>query len=113
MNILEESGIDYSSIVQLADQNINVFDKSGAFYTDLCFEFDSPSGRDITLEDRIKEFYPNVSLCDDGCTSKGVNLTTMNAICSCDFFRSFSWRIPYAFLFDYCRIYVSLFLSKR
>ena len=85
LNILEESGIDYSSIVQLADQNINVFDKSGAFYTDLCFEFDSPSGRDITLEDRIKEFYPNVSLCDDGCTNKGVNLTTMNAICSCDF----------------------------
>ena len=85
LNILEESGISYESLVFLTDQNIDVFDSSGAFYTDLCFEFDSPSGRDITLEDRLKEFYPNVSLCDEGCTSKGVNLTTMKAICSCDF----------------------------
>ena len=85
LDILEESGVDYESIVFLTDQNIDVFDSSGAFYTDLCYEFDSPVNRDITLEDRLETFYPNISLCDPGCQSKGVNLTTMKAICSCSF----------------------------
>ena len=85
LDILEESGVDYESIVFLTDQKIDVFDSSSAFYTDLCYEFDSPTDRDITLEDRLETFYPNVSLCDSGCQSKGVNLTTMKAICSCTF----------------------------
>ena len=55
------------------------------YVTDICFEFDSPIDRDITLEDRLEEFFPNISLCDSGCQSKGINLTTMKAICSCTF----------------------------
>ena len=83
---LEESKVNnYESILYLANQNINVFDKKDAFYTDICYSFESPNGRDITLEDRLKSFYPNISLCDSGCLSKGVNLTTMNAICNCKF----------------------------
>ena len=85
LEILEQSGINYESLVFLTDQNIDVFDSSGAFYTDICYDFDSPVDRDITLEDRLETFYPNVSLCDPGCQSKGVNLTTMKAICSCSF----------------------------
>ena len=83
--ILQESGINYESMMFLTDQNIDIFDSSGAFYTDICYEFESPIDRDITLEDRLETFYPNVSLCDPGCESKGVNLTTMKAICSCTF----------------------------
>ena len=49
------------------------------------YEFESPNDRDITLEDRLETFYPNVSLCDSGCKSTGVNLTSMKAICSCTF----------------------------
>ena len=85
LNILEESNIDYEDMILMTEQNINIFDSKDAFYTDICFEFDSPIKRDITLEDRLKTFYPNVSLCDEGCSSKGVNLTTMKAICSCTF----------------------------
>lgn len=85
LDILEESGIDYEAMVFLTDQNIDIFDSSGAFYTDICYEFDSPIDKDITLEDRLETFFPNISLCDAGCESKGVNLTTMKAICSCTF----------------------------
>ena len=84
-DILEDSGIEYENIKKLMDQDIDVFDTSGEFYTDICFEFDSPIDRDITLEDRLEEFFPNISLCDSGCQSKGINLTTMKAICSCTF----------------------------
>ena len=82
---MEESGIDYANIKILMEQNIDVFNTSGEFYTDICFEFDSPTGRDITLEDRLEEFFPNISLCDSGCQSQGINLTSMKAICSCTF----------------------------
>ena len=41
-------------MVFLTDKNIDVFDSSGAFYADLFFEFDSSTGRDITLEDKLK-----------------------------------------------------------
>ena len=85
LEILQESGIDYESMIFLTDQNIDIFDSSGAFYTDICYDFESPIDRDITLADRLETFYPNVSLCDAGCESRGVNLTTMKAICSCTF----------------------------
>ena len=34
---------------------------------------------------KIRIFYPNISLCDGGCTCKGVNLTSMESICECKF----------------------------
>ena len=85
LEILEQANIDYESLVFLTDQGVDVFDSSGAFYTDICYDFDSPIDRDITLEDRLETYFPNISLCDSGCQSKGVNLTTMKAICSCTF----------------------------
>ena len=69
----------------MANQDINIFNLSDAFYTDICYHFDSPNGKDVPLGDRIKSFYPNITLCDTGCTSKGVNLTTMESICTCKF----------------------------
>ena len=72
-------------ILFLTQQNIDIFNKSHEFYTDLCFIFDSPNGKDITLNDRMLTYYPNVSLCDDGCISDGVNLTSMESNCECQF----------------------------
>ena len=85
LSILEEHNLDYESLAFLTKQNIDIFDSESAFYTDICFPFDSPNNRDVTLEDRLKSFYPNISLCDDGCVSKGIDLTTMKAICNCKF----------------------------
>ena len=38
---------------------------------------------DIPLNERVKLFFPNVSLCDKGCTAKGINATTYTSICEC------------------------------
>ena len=73
------------SIQLLEGQKINIFNLTDPFYTDKCFNFDSPNGKDATLQDRIKTFYPNVTLCDPGCKNKGINLTTMKAECECKF----------------------------
>lgn len=84
-DLLERVNADSEIFTFLLKQNIDIFDKDGAFYTDICFEFEIPGDKDIALEDRLKVFFSNISLCTEGCTSKGINITTMKAICSCDF----------------------------
>ena len=86
ISILESSNnINIENILKLTQQNINLFNKDDDFYTDICYHYESPNGKDVTLRDRIKEFFPNITLCNEGCTSKGVNLTSMSAICQCSF----------------------------
>ena len=81
LNILN----DPSAIELLESQKINIFDLNSNFYKDICFHFNSPNGKDATLQDRIKSFYPNITLCDAGCNNKGINFTTMQAECECIF----------------------------
>ena len=70
-------------IIYLAEQGIDVFNISDKFYKDLCLDFESPNGRDVPLKVRLESFYPNISLCEDGCQNKGVDLETMKARCEC------------------------------
>ena len=53
------------------------------FYNDLCFHFESPNGRDVPMKDRIAKFFPNMTLCDPRCESKGVDLEKLKAKCEC------------------------------
>ncbi len=76
---------DINSILYLTEQDINVFNLSGAFYSDLCYHFKSSINKDIALKDRFLLFYPNITLCENGCHIKGVNLTTFKGICECKF----------------------------
>ena len=85
---------DNITAIFLAKQNINVFNLSDTFFTDICLQWISPNGKDATLQDRILEYHPNITLCDEGCISKGVNLTTFLALCECkykDLFEKIEW----------------------
>mgnify|MGYP002624199862 CR=1 FL=1 len=84
-SLLNESVSNLDSILFLTDQNINVFNKSCEFYTDLCYHFESPNNKDVALRDRLLVYYPNITLCDSGCTVLGVNLTSITAICQCTY----------------------------
>mgnify|MGYP006873017455 CR=1 FL=1 len=83
--IIEENLEHYlkSSKDLVSEQNIDIFNLSGSFYTDICYHFKSPNKKDVPLKDRILTFYPNISFCDDGCIYKGVNLETLKAECEC------------------------------
>jgi len=82
---LNNSNVDLNSVLFLTQQDINIFNLSDEFYTDICYNFVSPNGKDVPLKDRIKAFYPNITLCDSGCTCKGVDLNSMESICECKF----------------------------
>ena len=76
---------EYKEIKGLIDQGINLLDENDPFFTDICFHFESPSKRDLTLKDRILTFYPNISFCDPGCEYQGLNLSTFTTKCFCRF----------------------------
>ena len=83
LNITEEGMIP---IFFLVEQNIDIFNLSSEFYTDICYDFISPiKGKDIPLKDRISLFYPNITLCENGCNLIGINLTAFKSICECKF----------------------------
>jgi hypothetical protein len=78
-----DNSSDINSILFLTGQNIDVFNLSSSFYNDICYHFDSPLGKDIALKDRIHLYFPNITLCEDGCQTKGVNLSSLKSICEC------------------------------
>ena len=84
-NLLNKSDVDLELIEYLLNQNVNFFDKSNEFYTDICYPFTAPNGKDVTLKDRLLLYFPNITLCDKGCLYKGLNFTTIETICECTF----------------------------
>jgi hypothetical protein len=82
---LNETNIDMDSLRHLAGQNIDIFNLSSPFYTDLCYHYISTINKDVALKDRIFLYFPNITLCDEGCEIIGVNATTLNAMCECNF----------------------------
>ena len=68
----------------LSQQGIDIFNCDDPFYNDICFPFTGERERDITIEDRRIEYYPNFTLCENNCTYIRVNYTTNYSICLCD-----------------------------
>ena len=85
ISALNSTNINIDNLLKLTKQNINIFDELSDFYNDICFHFESPNGKDITLQDRILDYYPNITLCNEECFCEGVNLTSMMALCQCKF----------------------------
>ena len=73
------------TLLFFSNQNVDIFNISNEFYTDICFHFESPKNKDVVIKDRIQSYYPNVTLCDSGCKNTGINLTSLSAICECSF----------------------------
>ena len=66
--------------------NINIYDINDPFFTDFCMPFTSEDGKDVSLKDRIKNYYQNYSICESGCTYKGINMNgnVAEADCECE-----------------------------
>jgi len=77
------SSLDILFISSFKDSNIDLFNLDNEFFTDICFSY-SYSENDVVLEDRIKDFYQNYSLCDDGCTYNDINIEYMTVTCDCE-----------------------------
>ena len=83
--LLNENNSFYQVQTFLTDQGINIFDRNAPFFTDICYDFDNPLKKDIPLNSRVQDLFPNATLCDDGCQYTGINLADMTATCDCKF----------------------------
>ena len=84
-NKLSESGVDIDIIKELVNDGVDVFNISSPFYNDICYQYNF--NKDVPLKDRVFEFFPNISLCEQGCDFVGINMTTFNSECQCSFSR--------------------------
>ena len=82
LSLLQNSN-NIDAILHLIKNNVDIFNLSSPFYTDIYYEFDSPFEKDIILKDRVSTIFPNITLCETGCEFKGANISTMEAICEC------------------------------
>jgi len=103
----------------LVNQGVNIFNLSDPFYTDCCFMYNSPNGKDTTCFDRINAFYPNVPICESGCILSSIDLNTFEATCKCkmnDLISSASGIgiiIKFNISTNFCNIYIcSIFIKK-
>lgn len=44
-----------TTLLSLTNQSIDIFNMSSDFYNDICFHFESPTGKDVPLKDRITQ----------------------------------------------------------
>ena len=78
---LLDAKMNLQILKELVNEGIDVFNLSSPFYNDVCFEYNSK--KDIALKDRIFEYFPNITLCEEGCDLIGINMTTITTICEC------------------------------
>ena len=88
-NLIEElitnSRIDFTVVQGMANQDINVIDLSDPFYNDICFHYTSEFNKDVPMKDRALIYYPNITLCDEGCELEAVYIKNWTAKCNCLF----------------------------
>ena len=85
LEFLDENNKYYEGQIHLLNQGINIFDINDPFYNDICFDFDNPLKKDIPLKFRIKYFFPNATLCDNGCYQKEISKENHSVECECKF----------------------------
>ena len=78
-NKILQSGIDINLIREFVNEGIDIFNITSKFYTDICFQYNSK--KDVPLKDRVLEYFPNISLCEEECELLGINMTTITSIC--------------------------------
>ena len=82
-NKLLQAKVNLEVLKEFVNEGIDIFNMSSPFYTDICFQYNSK--KDIALKDRVLEYFPNVTLCEEGCDLLGINMSTVTVICECFF----------------------------
>ena len=82
VNFTEEQ---ISKFDELEKNGYSAFNSSSEFYIDNCNQFTTLKGNDIYLEERKDNYYPDMTLCENGCNFVKYNNDTKKITCQCDF----------------------------
>ena len=82
-NIKDLESVKYDKAFKFNNLGYDIYNISNEFYTDNCAPA-SDDGNDITLNDRIKYYYPsNITMCNEGCEYKDFDFETHRFLCEC------------------------------
>ena len=67
------------------DENFNFFDQQNPYYNDICYTDNFQKDIDISIKDRIKEYYIQISFCEKDCSFKYIYDKEKNpkSLCEC------------------------------
>ena len=71
--------------------DIDIFNINDKIYSDICIAVEI-NGKDLTLEDRINYFYPQMALCENNCTYNHTNFVNERIYCECSFKKEFDFK---------------------
>jgi len=104
INVCKDSSITISTPIKDSDSikleeaayfsnlghGYDIYDINNTFYNDICSPA-SIDGNDITLRDRLKDFYPSeYNLCNESCEYNSTDLANQRFICVCDLVYNYS-----------------------
>ena len=75
--------IKFESAKKFSNDGYDIYNKTDKFYTDNCAPAND-NGNDITLEDRKTYYYPNISICNEGCDYNSIDFETQRFVCECN-----------------------------
>ena len=69
----------------------DIFNINDKIYSDICIAVEI-NGKDLILEDRIKFFYPQISICENNCTYNHTDFVNERIYCDCSFKKEFDFN---------------------
>ena len=82
-NINDLNIIKFEKAVEFSKNGYDIYNKYDKFYVDNCAPAND-NGNDITLVYRATYYYPNVSICNEGCNYKSISYDSHRFVCECD-----------------------------
>ncbi len=81
--ITNETNIDMDLAKKFLENDIDIFNEEDNFFNDICYNFTSENGTDVTLNDRKESYFQNISLCQKECTYLKIDLESKIVECVC------------------------------
>ena len=72
----------------------DIFNINDKIYSDICIAVEV-DGKDLTLQDRINYFYPEMSICENNCTYNHTDYINERIYCDCSFKKEFDFKREY------------------
>ena len=84
LDICKDSKIQYNIPLDITEKDLYKYDPNSDFYKDICFQYTSESGTDMTNYDRKNQFNEkNMALCENDCEYKEYDKDDKKVICDC------------------------------
>ena len=65
------------------NQGYDIYKSDDKFYNDVCTPYNNENDTDVVINDRKNDYYQNISLCENNCVYKGIDIETRRVNCFC------------------------------